>query len=145
MTAEAIAKATGSAIVETPLLRERRFGLWDGLFFEEIERKYPQEYLAWKRDPAGYAPEGGETMYDLLMRVKQGVAEMLERYRHRSLVVASHVGPIRLCIADALGLPPAMYRQLTIDYGSISAIDYGRTQNNLLYCNVSSRVLEGNG
>ena len=141
MTAEAIARGARRGIVDNPLLRERRFGKWEGLYFEEIEQKYPEEYLSWKRDKAGYTPEGGETMYDLLVRVKQGLGEILERHRYQTVAVISHVGPIRISIADALGMPLAGYRQLTIDNASISAIDYGRAQNNLLCCNLGGRDL----
>lgn len=136
-TAEAIAKATGVEIQFAPALRERRFGIWDGLYFEEIEQRYPDEYLAWKRDIAGYTPEGGETMEGLQRRTATEVDRIVARHNRQTAVVVTHVGPIRVCVADALKIPLKGYRQLRIDYGSLTCIDYGRSQNNLIYANLA--------
>ena len=140
MTAEELAHGKGLEIYSNPLLRERRFGIWDGLYFQEIEQKYPEAYLSWKQDQAGYSPEGGETMYDVLERVNMVLESIIKDHKNQTVIVVSHVGPIRLCIADALGMPLSAYRQLTIDYASISAVDYGRSQNNLLCCTIGGRT-----
>lgn len=137
MTADEIARLTGVGVVEDEALRERRFGVWDGLYFDEIEREYPDEYKAWKRDPAGYTPRAGETMETLLRRAGGVIADLVQAHPEQTVVVVSHVGPIRVCVADALKIPLAWYRQLRIDYGSLTRVDYGRSQNNMIYSNLS--------
>lgn len=139
-TADEIAKATGREVHYRPALRERRFGIWDGLYFDEIERQYPDDYRAWKGDMAGYTPPGGETIEDLRQRVGAELAEIVATHPQQTVVVVSHVGPIRVCIADALKIPLAWYRQLRIDYGSLTRVDYGRTQNNLVYANLAKSL-----
>ena len=136
-TAETIAKSTGIKIQFVPDLRERRFGVWDGLYFEEIERDFPDEYRAWKRDIAGYTPRGGETMEALQRRTGVEISRIVTRHPKETIVVVTHVGPIRVCVADALKIPLEWYRQLRIDYGSLTCIDYGRNQNNLIYTNLN--------
>ncbi|MEK7321847.1 MAG: histidine phosphatase family protein [Pseudomonadota bacterium] len=137
MTADEIAKATGAGIVDMAALRERRFGIWDGLYFNDIEQRYPDEYQAWKRDLAGYTPQGGETMETLLQRAGSAITQIVRAHPNQTVVVVSHVGPIRVCMAEALKIPLAWYRQLHIDYGSLTRVDYGRSQNNIIYTNLA--------
>ena len=141
-TAEAIAKVAGAEIRFVPALRERRFGIWDGLYFEEIERRYPDEYLAWKRDVSGYTPVGGETMEALQQRTGEEIARIVARHARQTVVVVTHVGPIRVCVAEALKIPLQWYRQLRIDYGSLTCVDYGRSQNNLIYANLAKPLFD---
>ena len=139
MTAEIIAAEVGKPIAVVERLKERKFGIWEGLYFEEIARNYPEEQLAWKKDPIGFSPEGAETMDELVCRVKSEIDKIVARHLGERVLIVSHVGPIRVSLVDALGMPVANYRQLTIDYGSMSRVDYGRRQNNLMYMNAVNR------
>lgn len=134
-TAELIGREVRAPLSHSAELRERRFGVWDGLYFNEIEQHYPDAYRQWKQDPVGFTPEGGETIHDLQSRIQAVITRLITEYPGQSLVVVSHVGPIRVAVADALGLPLLYYRRLTVDYGSLTCIDYGNTQNNLRYLN----------
>lgn len=138
-TAQAIVEATGAPMHTHEQLKERPFGIWDGLYFDEIARDYPEDFQAWKADPVNFVPEGGETIKDHARRVTSAIAEILERHRGQLVIVVAHVGPIRMCVTHALNMPLAGYRQLSIDYGSLTRIDYGRKQNNLVYLNYHRR------
>jgi len=134
-TAEPISGITGHAITTVEGLRERRFGHWEGLYFHEIEEKYPNDYLDWKKDKVNYTPEGGETMVHVVERLEAALGEIIARHRGQTVAVVSHVGPIRVCVTRAFEMPLHQYRQIRIDYASISRIDYGETQNNLIFLN----------
>ncbi len=140
MTAQAIAaKHGGLNITLENSLRERHFGVWEGLYFNEIERDFPAEYLAWKKNQAAFKPEGGESVYDLLGRVTTKLNELVARYRGETIIVVAHVGPIRVLVSEAVGLPVESYRQLQIDPASVTIIDYGISQNNLILLNCHAR------
>ncbi|MBI1194794.1 MAG: hypothetical protein GC138_02965 [Gammaproteobacteria bacterium] len=134
-TAAPIARMTKAPLLTDARLKERPFGIWDGLYFDDIARDYPDGFTEWKRDPVGFVPEGGETIRDHHDRVLGAINDIIERHRGQRIVVTAHVGPIRMCITDALGMPIEHYRWLTIDYGSQTRIDYGQSQNNLIYLN----------
>ncbi|MDH5377969.1 MAG: histidine phosphatase family protein [Gammaproteobacteria bacterium] len=134
-TAGEIADVTGNQIEKREGLRERPFGIWDGLYFHEIEERYPEEYLNWKKDKVGYTPEGGETINALLDRLNKTVSEIIKSHEGQTLAIVSHVGPIRMCVTQAFQIPVAQYRQINIDYASITRIDYGKTLNNLIFLN----------
>lgn len=139
-TAEAIRDATGAELVTHAGLRERRLGIWDGLYFKEIEERYPREYAEWKKNPAVYNPRDGESIHDLQRRVQEALGEFVSRHPGGTLAVVSHVGPIRVAVCAAIDLPVEGYRQLTVDYCSLTRVDYGRRQNNLIYLNLGGQA-----
>ncbi len=134
-TAEYLARVSGCSVEAVPALVERRFGVWEGLTFAEIQRDDPRGYAAWKADQAGYAPEGGETAYALAERVGPAMTALIEAHPGGRIAVVSHVGPLRVFLAEALGMPLERYRWLTLDYASASRLDVGERQKNLRYLN----------
>jgi len=135
MTAEAIAGKNRLRLQTNSDLKERPFGIWDGMYFAAIERDFPGEYQAWKKNPDIFVPEGGESIHALLARVKKAVDDIVLRHHGKTVVIVTHVGPIRVMVSHSLNMPLQGYRQLTIDYGSLTRIDYGMRQNNLVYLN----------
>ena len=135
MTADEIARVVKAPVIEDSALYERRFGAWEGLYFTEIARRHAAEYQSWREDPVHYTPEGGETIDGLLDRVSAFVQRVIEEHQGKTVAVVSHVGPIRVSLTAALKIPVRWYRQLRIDYGSLTRVDYGRSQNNLIYTN----------
>jgi probable phosphoglycerate mutase len=142
MTATEISKVVKVPITESEDLRERRFGIWEGLYFEEVAQKYTDAYQSWRDDPVHYTPEGGETIDFLLERVAAAIESILEEHCGKTILVVSHVGPIRVCLTAALKIPVQWYRQLRIDYGSLTGVDYGKSQNNLLFANLSNLLFD---
>ncbi|MFQ5488460.1 MAG: histidine phosphatase family protein [Gammaproteobacteria bacterium] len=138
-TAEPIVSACGAPLHAHEQLKERPFGIWDGLYFDEIARDFPEQFWAWKQDPVNFVPEGGETIGAHAARIKAAVSDIIGRHPGQLIVIVAHVGPIRMCVTDALCMPLEGYRQLTVDYGSLTRIDYGRRQNNLIYLNYRRR------
>lgn len=141
-TADEIARVVGAPIIEDGALYERRFGIWEGLYFKEISQKYADAYQLWRQDPVYYTPEGGETIDGLLGRVTAAIERFIGDHRGKTILVVSHVGPIRVCITQALKIPLLWYRQLRIDYGSLTRIDYGDSQNNLVFANMSHLFID---
>ena len=125
-------------------LVERNFGAWEGMYFEEIESQHPKQYIEWKQNQAAFKPDsGGESVYDLAERVCPVLARIVAANSGRTVVVVAHVGPIRVLLARALNLPIEGYRQLAIDPASITGIDYGASQNNLMFMNFHGRHFGG--
>ncbi|MDX1811687.1 MAG: histidine phosphatase family protein [Gammaproteobacteria bacterium] len=135
MTASAISQVSGVLVKTDNRWVERRFGIWEGLFFQEIEEKFPEQYLAWKKDKVRYTPEKGETIEDVRNRLTGSLETLVQRHSGENIAVVSHVGPIRIAVCDAMAIPLGNYRQLRIDYASVSRIDYGQTLNNLITLN----------
>lgn len=140
MTAQALASVLKLPIQERPALRERVFGIWEGLYFHEIESAYPEEYRQWKTDKSGFKPQGGESIHDLSSRLQAELQGIITAHAGKTIAIVSHVGPIRAAIAHAMAMPTEMYRQLRVDYASVSRVDYGKSQSNLIYLNFAAQL-----
>ena len=135
MTAKELSEVTNLSVETMPAWIERRFGIWEGLHFNEIEEQFPDEYLNWKKDNVGFTPEGGETITDLRQRLSGSLKSLIEAHRGENIAIVSHVGPIRVSLCESLAMPIENYRQIQVDYASISRVDYGETRNNLIKVN----------
>lgn len=91
-------------------LRETDFGEWEGFTFTEIQSRWPDAVLAWQQDP-GTAPPGGESFADTACRVNRACERILREQQGQTVLVVSHITPIKILLCRALGAPlPSLYR-----------------------------------
>ena len=92
-TAEAICAGRDLALETTPELREMRFGLWEGLTWDEIVARWPELDAGSEKAPMHYTAEGGESWDELCARVDAALRAIAARMRpaDRALIV-SHAG-----------------------------------------------------
>jgi probable phosphoglycerate mutase len=122
-TAEAVAEATGAALVVDDDLVEADFGEWEGLSFAEASAKSPDEVAAWLAS-ADAAPPGGESFAVAARRVLRALDRLLGAYPDRTLVLVSHVTPIKTLLCRALLAPPAALFRIHLDVASLSEVDW---------------------
>ncbi len=109
-TADLVAQGLGVAVREVEGFRECAFGRWEGLTFEEVQRGWPAELTAWLANTS-VAPPGGESFEDVRRRVHVARDQTVTRFAGRTVLVVTHVTPIKLLVRDALGAPmTALYR-----------------------------------
>jgi broad specificity phosphatase PhoE/ribonuclease HI len=124
-TAEEVAAAAGSApVVVEPDLVECDFGEWEGKTFSEVRRPWPRELDEWLASTT-VAPPGGESFEAVTARVRRVVSRLLSEYEGATVVVVSHVTPIKLILRDALAAGDAFLHRLYLDAASISIVDSG--------------------
>ena len=89
-TARCIADETGHDIVIDTRLRERSFGLFEGLTNAEIAARYPGDSVLFsKRDP-DYAMQGGESARAFQDRCITCLDEISHRHDGATIAVVSH-------------------------------------------------------
>jgi probable phosphoglycerate mutase len=120
-TAQAAADALGLSVEIDPGLRETDFGLWDGHTFAEVRERWPAEHRAWLASTA-VAPPGGESFDAVAARVLAARDGLLERFARRTVLVVSHVTPIKTLIRDALGAPPESLYAMELSAASLSVV-----------------------
>jgi ribonuclease H / adenosylcobalamin/alpha-ribazole phosphatase len=127
-TAAAIADALRGAIGEVPLITdgdliECDFGQWEGHTGDEVRARWPGEFDAWQRSTA-VAPPGGESFAQVAQRVRRVVDSLCEAYPASTVVVVSHVSPLKLILRDALAAGDGLLRRLFLDAAGISVVDF---------------------
>jgi probable phosphoglycerate mutase len=96
-TARAVARGAGLEVRTDAGLRERSFGIFEGLTFSEVQRRYPDQAQRWRRREAGFAPDGGEALQAFYGRAVATVAALAAQHRGQHIAVVTHGG-----VLDAL-------------------------------------------
>jgi broad specificity phosphatase PhoE/ribonuclease HI len=122
-TAEAAAEATGAPVVVDDDLVETDFGKWEGLSFAEAGAQDPDEMRAWLAG-ADAAPPGGESFATAGRRVLGALDRLLDAYPERTLLIVSHVTPIKTLLCRALLAPPAALFRIHLDVASLCEVDW---------------------
>ncbi|GLZ05894.1 bifunctional RNase H/acid phosphatase [Actinomadura sp. NBRC 104412] len=122
-TAAEVAAATGAEVHVEDGFRETDFGEWEGLTFAEARRRWPAEVTAWLADPS-VPPPGGESFTAVERRVRMALDTLKERHRRQTVLVVSHVTPIKLLVREALGAPLSSLYRMNLDVASLSLIDW---------------------
>ena len=122
-TAQAVAAVTGAAVVTDDGFRETDFGAWEGLTFAEVRERWPAELSAWLADPE-VAPPGGESFTDVSARVTAALDRLLAARAGQTVLIVSHVTPIKTLVAAALLAPPAALYRMHLDVAALSEIDW---------------------
>jgi ribonuclease H / adenosylcobalamin/alpha-ribazole phosphatase len=120
-TASAVANAAGVPLAEDVDLAETDFGSWEGLSFAEVMARWPDEMAAWMAD-AEAAPPGGESFAAVAVRVDAALDRLLAAYQGQTVVVVSHVTPIKTLVCRALLAPTAALFRMHLDVAALCEV-----------------------
>ena len=122
-TAELVAAALGVEVAVEPGLRETDFGDWEGYTFAEVQAKWPRELDAWLSDPS-VAPPFGESFDATTSRVRAARSRVLASYGGQTVVLVSHVTPIKTLLRLALDAPPSALYRMHLDLACLSQVQW---------------------
>ncbi len=105
-------------------LRETDFGAWEGLTFAEVRERYPDDMDAWLASPEAEPTGGGESFAAVARRVAAARDALVEEYAGRTVLVVSHVTPIKTLVRLALGAPPEALFRMELSAASLSEVAY---------------------
>lgn len=104
-------------------LREQSYGSWERLTPDEARQRDPKRFAAWFSGRR-IAPPAGESLSAVRQRVVACVSEVAECHAGQTVVLVAHVGPIKVLLCTALGLPLSGARRLWIDPASYCVVDW---------------------
>lgn len=122
-SAEIVAEALGLPLAEEAGFAEMEFGAWDGLTFTEVAERDQAGLDAWFADLAA-APPGGESFLQVRERVLAGLDRLLEEHAGRTVVVVSHVTPIKTLVAHALDAPLESLFRMELAPASLTVLGF---------------------
>lgn len=124
-TAQQVANRLALPVLVDDGLVETDFGDWDGYTFAEVGQKWPAELQRWLADPA-VAPPSGESFETVTRRVRKARDQILARHTGSTVVIVSHVSPIKTLVRLALDAPAGALNRMFLAPASICVIDYYR-------------------
>lgn len=122
-TAELVGHRLGLPVAVEEGFRETDFGEWEGATFAEVQEKWPTELAAWLGDP-GVAPPAGESFVQTTRRVQEGLGRLLATHADRTVLLVSHVTPIKTLVRLALEAPAGVLYRLHLDPAGLSVVDW---------------------
>ncbi|MFI9834301.1 bifunctional RNase H/acid phosphatase [Streptomyces sp. NPDC051913] len=123
-TAAAVAERLGLDVTVEDGLRETDFGAWEGLTFGEVRERYPDDLTRWLADPDAEPTGGGESFAATATRIAATRDKLIATYAGRTVLLVTHVTPIKTFVRLALGAPPESLFRMELSAASLSAVAY---------------------
>ena len=127
-SADILADLLGKPVEEEPGFAEMEFGAWDGLTFAEVAERDQAGLEAWL-GRLDRAPAGGESFETVQARVLSALARVRAAHEGRTVVVVSHVTPIKILVGNALGAPLDGVFRMELSPASVSVVSYYPEEN----------------
>lgn len=121
-TAQTIAEHNGCPLLADPVLRERHFGLFEGLTREEIARQYPEHAHVLRAGP-DTAPPGGESPRQFYQRIVTGVSRLQHDHAGQRLLLVTHGGVLSILFKFTVGLECQSPRHFALPNAAINTFE----------------------
>lgn len=105
--------------IQEERIQEYNFGIFSGLTYEEIEKKYPLEYKEWIENPTDYLIKEGESLEGVYKRAVEFLEELVKQ--DEDVLLVTHAGIIRLAFCWVFDNIDYFFR-FKVENGSINII-----------------------
>lgn len=122
-TAKAAASALDLDVTVDDDLIETDFGAWEGLTFREAAERDPELHGRWLGDTS-VAPPEGESFDTVTHRIRRARNRIIAEHGATTVLVVSHVTPIKTILRQALDAGPGILYRLHLDLASLSIAEF---------------------
>jgi broad specificity phosphatase PhoE len=122
-TASIVAGSLGLKIAQAPGFRECDFGVWDGLTYDQVRQEHGLGLSEWFSSTE-VAPPEGESFAQVQERIRAARDEVVREYAGRTVLVVTHVTPIKSMVRLALGAPTEALFRMELAPCSLSSIEW---------------------
>lgn len=102
--------------------RERHFGSWEGMSFDEIRAESPEHFDAWAKDPEKFSPPGGESTIDASRRVMPRFYRLVKEHLNEHIAIVAHGGVNRVILCELVGIPLKNIFHIEQDFACLNKI-----------------------
>ena len=103
-TAAAVATACGLGLQVHAALRERHFGVLEGLSHAEIEERFPDDARRWRQREPGFGPGGGESPEAFSARCVDAFTRLAQAHPGQTIAIVAHGGVLDCLYRAASGI-----------------------------------------
>ncbi len=123
-TAQVIATHHDVPLHPDPKLREMSFGEWQGLTYEEMISRFPDQMAWWNEDRMRRAAPGGETLTQVAERVQAVLDNLMRQHPEHTVLLVAHGGVLKILLCLLLNKSPSEYWQFKMDNVALTEIDW---------------------
>jgi probable phosphoglycerate mutase len=131
-TAKAVAKHHELDLQYDQRLRERHYGLMQGLSHDEIADKHPRNHLAWKNREINFQPESGESLQQFYDRVIESAVYWAKKYEGQDIAMVAHGGVLDCLNRAATGKTLEVPRDFEILNASLNTLSFSENRFELI-------------
>ena len=132
-TAQVIAKLYKKNYEILDELTPRKCGAYNGLTYEQIEERYPDEFVKLINDPAVPTPADAEFLNDFVKRVSDIIDKVVNNNISNRIIIVTTPDVIKAAICSALNIPASSMPKIYIKTGSATQISYFESWQSLIY------------
>ncbi len=123
-SAEILAEILGHPVEVESGFAEMEFGDWDAMTFLEVAERHGSDLDAWLGS-LDVSPGGrGESFRVVEARVLEALERVIDAHPGETIVVVSHVTPIKTIVAHALGAPLHSVHRMELSPASVTVVSY---------------------
>ncbi|HQX05161.1 MAG TPA: histidine phosphatase family protein [Zoogloea sp.] len=123
-TADAIAARCSLQPAIDARLRERHYGVFQALTYDEARARFPEDYQHFEsRDPEFVFPGGGESLRQFAARIHEALHDIATRHQGGTVLVVTHGGVLDVAHRLATGKPLETPRDFTIPNAALNWIE----------------------
>ena len=141
-TAAILAEPHQLAVEVLDDLIEIQLGDWEGLYGDEIKRRWPLLWQQSRIDPSEITIPNGESFKHVTTRAIRALNTIIRASQDKQVAIVTHEIIIKVLIAYALGVTNSIYRRIEIDNASLSLLQITDNGSQLVSMNNISH-LEG--
>lgn len=140
-TAEAVGNAVNAPVKTAAELTEIRFGVWEGLSFDDIRVQYPELMKQWREYPYSCNIPDAESPEEVMRRVVPYLQKAVMENHGKTVAVVSHTLPLKVALAWAMGLPFDNIHIFRLDNTGYSELEFREDGRCILnHLNVSTHL-----
>ena len=122
-TADVAAGRLGLDVELDDDLAELAFGEWDGRTIEDVRERWPDELASWFADENA-SPPGGESLAALRVRVGRALERLLATHPGATVLVVSHMNPIKTLVRGALDAPAQVMHRMQLAPAALTVVQW---------------------
>ncbi|MYN07328.1 histidine phosphatase family protein [Pseudoduganella aquatica] len=126
-TAQAVA-GPDRTVQQDVQLRERCYGVFEGMLYADIERTYPAEFAAWQARDIDAVPPAGERVAEsfrqFFHRCTDGIAAWAVRHPGQTIAIVAHGGVLECAYRAATGMTLESPRDFQVKNASINRFTF---------------------
>jgi probable phosphoglycerate mutase len=128
-TAHAVAAGHGGVKLQTDAqLRERAYGVFEGMLYHDVEQQYPNDFALWQaRDIDAVMPAGervAESFRQFYQRAIAGLRHWAERHAGQTIAVVAHGGVLECAYREAVGMQLDSPRDFQVKNASVNRFTF---------------------
>lgn len=112
----------GAPMFADTRLRERHFGCFQGLTWQDIGQRWPEQSLRWRQRDPDFAAEGGESLRDFYRRCTEAVRDLAMAHPGQTIAIVAHGGVMDCLYRAAARLDLRAARSWTLANASINRL-----------------------